>query len=234
MNGSPELLQQFHVSVGKYEVGKVATVLCPPSILVGQGAALFAGTHLHMGGQNCHAAEAGAYTGEVSAAMLARAGAAYVILGHSERRDGFGETCEQIREKVKAAHKAGLKAILCVGEHLADRAARRHIGVVRSQVEQSLPTGAHAGNTVIAYEPVWAIGSGQSARLDQIAEMHVAIAGGCAPEQHGISLLYGGSVKPETAGKIARIAHVDGFLVGGASLSVASFFAIAEAAGQNL
>lgn len=234
MNGSAELLQRFHAYPGWSDLKKVAAVLCPPFTIVGAGRDQLRDKPFALGGQNCNSAESGAHTGEISAEMLAQAGASYVILGHSERRNGFGENAKQVLKKVEAAHRASLTAILCIGEQQEDRNARRHVDVVLTQLEQSLPQGADCQNTIVAYEPVWAIGSGQSATLDQIAEMHAAIADWFAAKGNQIRLLYGGSVKSDTAGDIAAVSHVNGFLVGGASLSPQSLHAIAMASENAL
>ena len=179
-----------------------------------------------IGGQDCHFAEAGAHTGEVSAEMLADAGARYVIVGHSERRADHGETSTLVRQKAEAAQRANLIPIICVGESERDRRAKQHEAVVGDQLDHSLPT---SGDFVIAYEPVWAIGSGLTASLDDIAAMHAfirtRILNGATTR-----ILYGGSVKPENAKEILSLDDVDGALIGGASLKSDDFAAIIEAA----
>ena len=182
---------------------------------------------ISVGGQDCSAETAGAYTGDISAPMLADAGASYVILGHSERRQGHGETDAMVAAKATAAHAAGLVAIICVGETEAEREAGKQLDVVAAQVKGSLPPGAKPENTVIAYEPIWAIGTGKTATAEDVRAMHAhlrALAG------EGMRLLYGGSVKPANAGEILHTDNVDGVLVGGASLVAADFVAIARAA----
>jgi triosephosphate isomerase len=185
------------------------------------------------GGQDCHAEPGGAHTGDIAAAMLADVGARYVILGHSERRADHGESDATVAAKVKAAWGAGLTAIVCVGETLAQRDAGETLAVIAAQIDGSLPDGATAQNTVIAYEPVWAIGTGRTPTDAQIAELHDAlreqIAQRFPDEAHGIRLLYGGSVKPSNAAQIFAIGNVDGALVGGASLKAEDFSDIVAA-----
>jgi len=180
-----------------------------------------------LGGQDCHVAQSGAHTGDISAAMLDDAGARHVILGHSERRADHGESSGLVAAKAQAAHAAGLTAIICVGETEAERDAGTTLDVVLGQLRQSLPEAASAANTVIAYEPVWAIGTGRTPTLEQIAEVHDALR--AAVPDAETSLLYGGSVKPGNAAEIFALANVDGALVGGASLKAADFGAIIAA-----
>jgi triosephosphate isomerase len=189
-----------------------------------------------IGGQDCHAAPGGAHTGDIAAEMLADAGASHVITGHSERRADHGESDDQVRAKAEAAWRAGLTAIVCVGETEAERDAGRALEIVGGQLAGSIPDGATAGNLVVAYEPVWAIGTGRTASLDDIAEVHdflrarlVARFGPAIGE--AVRLLYGGSVKPGNAGELFAVSNVDGGLVGGASLKAADFSAIVAAAG---
>jgi triosephosphate isomerase len=188
-----------------------------------------------LGGQDCHAAAAGAHTGDVSAEMLADLGCSAVIVGHSERRADHGEDDPVVRDKAAAAHRAGLTAIICIGETLAERDGGATYGVLATQLYGSLPKGATAANTVIAYEPVWAIGTGRTATLEQIADAHdhirtVAGATAGAPDADALRILYGGSVNPDNAADILATAGVDGALVGGASLDAAKFWAIVTAA----
>jgi len=208
-------------------------LLCPPATLVARMAGALRGTAVAVGGQDCHAAAHGAHTGDVSAAMLADAGAGHVILGHSERRTDHAETDAQVAAKAAAAHGAGLTAIVCLGETEAQRDAGETLAVVARQLEGSLPAGATAANTVIAYEPVWAIGTGRTPTEAEIAEVHAALRAGLArlvpAEAAGIRLLYGGSVKPANAAAIFALPEVDGALVGGASLKAADFSAIVAA-----
>jgi triosephosphate isomerase len=187
---------------------------------------------IHIGAQNCHSADSGAHTGEISAKMLAGAGLSYVITGHSERR-AAAETDIDVQEKASAALRHGLTPIICVGESLAEREAGQAMQIVSAQLKHSLPT--HDGEIVIAYEPIWAIGTGRTAELSDIDAMHSAIRqllvqtfGEEAAAQ--IRILYGGSVKPENAREILGLEQVDGALVGGASLTADSFLGIATAA----
>ncbi|GGK35958.1 triose-phosphate isomerase [Salinarimonas ramus] len=215
--------------------GAVDLALCPPATLVHRMAERLAGSAVGVGGQDCHAKATGAHTGDVSAEMLADAGAAYVIVGHSERRADHGESDADVRAKLEAAHRAGLVAIVCVGETKEEREAGRALEIVRGQLDGSLVEGLTAARTVIAYEPVWAIGTGLVPTLDDIAEMHAAVrealaAKAEAAEVAAMRILYGGSVKPSNAAEILAVANVDGALVGGASLKASDFLAIASAA----
>jgi triosephosphate isomerase len=209
-------------------------LLCPPATLLAPVAAAIAGSGVALGGQNCHAAEKGAHTGEISAPMLKDAGCAYVILGHSERRTDQGETDADVRAKVLAAHKVGLCGIVCIGETLAQRDGGETLGVIARQIAGSLPDGLDTNSVVIAYEPVWAIGTGRTPTVAQVAEVHGHIRrllAGKAKDPATVRILYGGSVKPSNARELMRVADVDGALVGGASLVAADFWAIAEACG---
>jgi triosephosphate isomerase len=207
--------------------GRCDLLLCPPATLVAAFAARAAGSRVLIGGQDCHPAASGAHTGDIAAPMLADAGASHVIVGHSERRADHGETSAMVRAKALAALAAGLVPIICVGETLAEREAGKTLEVVGEQVRQSVPEGLGAETVVLAYEPVWAIGSGLTPTPDQISEVHQAIAGWLPV---GVRLLYGGSVKPANAGDILALPGVDGALVGGASLKAADFLAIAHQA----
>jgi len=210
-------------------------LVCPPATILAAVADAVAGSAVAVGGQDCHEAESGAYTGDVSAAMLRDAGASHAILGHSERRHGLGETDARVRAKTIAAHGAGLTAIVCIGETEAERDAGRTLDVLGAQIAGSLPeSGVDAANTVIAYEPVWAIGTGRTPTLDEVAAAHghiratlESMLGGDAA---AVRLLYGGSMKPENAADLLSVDNVDGGLIGGASLDAASFLAIAAAA----
>ncbi|WP_158045527.1 triose-phosphate isomerase [Skermanella pratensis] len=206
-------------------------LVCPPATLVNPVAGAVAGTPLAVGGQDCHPKESGAHTGDVSAAMLADAGAGFVIVGHSERRQNHGEDDALVAAKAAAVHAAGLVAIICVGETLEQREAGQALDVVASQIAGSLPSGADAANTVIAYEPVWAIGTGKTATAADVAEVHAHIRGtlaGRAGSPDAVRILYGGSVKPSNAAELMAVEDVDGALVGGASLVTDDFWAIAE------
>jgi triosephosphate isomerase len=199
-------------------------LVCPPATVLAQVAQALGGTPIGVGGQDCAPEPAGAHTGDISAGMLRDAGANFVILGHSERRHGHGETSTQVRAKADAARRAGLTPIICVGETEAERDAGRAREVVGAQVAESLPAG-FAG--VLAYEPVWAIGTGRTAGEDDVAAMHAYIRQQAGA---GIPILYGGSVKPGNAAALLAVPEVGGALVGGASLIAADFLAIARAA----
>jgi triosephosphate isomerase (TIM) len=199
-------------------------LVCPPATLLGTIAEKLAGSGIALGGQDCHPAPKGAFTGDISAEMLADLGCHYVIVGHSERRQAHGESDGLVREKAAAARRGGLTPVLCVGETLAEREVGVADSVVTAQLAGSSPVAPGDGELVVAYEPVWAIGTGLSAGLDDIAAMHAVIRSQLAP---GIRILYGGSVNPANAAAILALPDVDGALVGGASLSADSFWAIA-------
>lgn len=205
-------------------------VLCPPATLVAALAADALGAALEIGGQDCAVAASGAHTGDISAEMLADAGARWVIVGHSERRADHGETDALVRAKAQSAARAGLRAILCVGEALAIREAGNAEAYVAAQLEASLPDDLSA--LAVAYEPVWAIGTGRVAGLEDIAAMHARLRAVLAARGGGtVAILYGGSVKPDNAAEILAIPDVDGVLVGGASLKAADFTRIMAVAG---
>jgi triosephosphate isomerase len=208
--------------------------LCPPASLIHRMALALAGSSIAVGGQDCHPEPQGAFTGDVSAEMLADAGAKLVILGHSERRAGHGESDALVAAKARAALRAGLEPIICVGETLAEREARRTLAVITGQVAASTPPELAGHAFSIAYEPVWAIGSGLTPTLAEIEEAHVAIRDVLADgfEDTGLAapILYGGSVKPANAAEILAVSEVGGALVGGASLLAADFMAIVSAA----
>lgn len=206
-------------------------MVCPPATLIAQFAAAAAGSGLMIGGQDCHAEASGAHTGDISAEMLRDAGAVAVIVGHSERRADHQETDAQIRAKAMAAWRAGLTAIVCVGEQRTEREAGQTLEVVGRQIEGSVPDGATRANLVVAYEPVWAIGTGLTPTPPDVAEVHGFIRRQVT-ERFGeegacVRLLYGGSVKPSNAGELLTVAEVNGALVGGASLTAADFLGIA-------
>ena len=209
-------------------------LVCPPATLLGAVAAVLAGSTIAVGGQDCHAADKGAHTGDVSAPMLKDAGCRFVIVGHSERRADHGESDTTVRAKGEAALRAGLSVIFCIGETLAERDGGRTLEVVGRQIELSLPAGLVAGNFAVAYEPVWAIGTGRTPTVGQVAEVHGHIRRALAAktsDPRSVRLLYGGSVKPENAVALMAAGDVDGALVGGASLVAADFWAIARACG---
>ena len=211
--------------------GKAELMVCPPSTLLAQFAQGARGSGLAIGGQDCHAKAFGAHTGDIAAEMLADAGATAVIVGHSERRADHHETDDQVRAKAEAAWRAGLTAIVCIGETRAERGAEKTLDVVGRQLQGSLPDGAAADNLVVAYEPVWAIGTGLTPTPDDVALVHAFIRerliGRFGPDGGPIRILYGGSVKPANAGELLTIPHVNGALVGGASLKAEDFLGIA-------
>ena len=200
-------------------------LVCPPATLLSRVGEILAGSEIALGGQDCHAAPKGAYTGDISAEMLADLGCSYVILGHSERRHGHGETDAVVRGKITAAWRAGLVAILCVGETQRQRQAGEAVEVVSSQLAGSIPDNAAATTLIVAYEPVWAIGTGLTATIEDIAAMHAEIRSRLSA---GTCILYGGSVNPKNADAILGLAEVDGALVGGASLNADDFWTIAQ------
>jgi triosephosphate isomerase len=200
-------------------------LVCPPATLLSTVGGILAGSGVALGGQDCHPAPKGAYTGDVSAEMLADLGCSYVILGHSERRQGHGETDAVVRGKIAAAWRAGLAAILCVGETQRQREAGEAVEVVSSQLAGSIPDNAAADTLVIAYEPIWAIGTGLTATTEDIAAMHAEIR---SRIPSGTRILYGGSVNPKNAEAILSLPEIDGALVGGASLNAGDFWAIAQ------
>jgi triosephosphate isomerase (TIM) len=208
-------------------------LVCPPATLTSRAVALAAG-RVAIGGQDCHPESAGAFTGEISAEMLKDAGAASVIVGHSERRQYNGETDAVVAAKTRAAWRAGLFAIVCVGETEAQRGAGAALEVVASQLTASVPQGAQASGLAIAYEPIWAIGTGRTPTDAEILEMHRHIRDvltrTLGPQGRQIRILYGGSVKPANAAEILRIGDVGGALVGGASLKADEFCAIIDVA----
>lgn len=212
----------------------VDLLVCPPATLIAQFADAAKGSAVKVGGQDCHPKPSGAHTGDISAEMLADIGATAVIVGHSERRADHGETDKDVCAKALAALRAGLVAIVCVGETRAERDARSTLDVVRTQLSGSLPEGVSAANLVIAYEPVWAIGTGLTPTVADVAEVHGMIRaflrGRLKEEGDRVRILYGGSVKPSNAGELLAVANVDGALVGGASLKADDFLGIAAAA----
>lgn len=205
-------------------------LICPPATLVA-GALAAAGGKIAIGGQDCHARPSGAHTGDISAEQFAELGASYVIVGHSERRADHGETNLVVREKAQAALRAGLIAIVCVGETHLQRDAKQTLAVVGDQIAGSLPEGATAQNLVIAYEPVWAIGTGLTPTPADVAEVHGFIRRELVdllPGEGGkMRILYGGSVKPSNAAELMAVENVNGALVGGASLTAKDFLGIA-------
>jgi triosephosphate isomerase (TIM) len=235
MNGLAASLKEAVATAqgAKEAEGRVDVMLCPPATLIAQMRWATKDTPLLIGGQNCHAKASGAHTGDISAEMLKDAGASAVIVGHSERRAAHGETDETVRAKAEAARRAGLVAIVCIGESEAERNSAETIAVVSRQLYGSLPDGDPA-DLVVAYEPVWAIGTGRTPSEGDIAEVHAHIRAGLAtrfgPSGNAVRILYGGSMKPENAAAILKVADVNGGLVGGASLKAADFLGIVRAA----
>jgi triosephosphate isomerase (TIM) len=235
MNGSTAMLKEPRLLAAMMRDVKTKCdiLVCPPAILTRRIRGVLKGSKIKVGGQDCHAAASGAHTGDISAEMLLDAGAAYVIVGHSERRTNHKETDATIAAKAKAAHRAGLVAIICIGETLDQRKAGQTLAVLSEQLKGSIPEGANAANTVVAYEPVWAIGTGLTASTAEVAEAHTHVRNDIAKimgEEGGKTrILYGGSVKPSNAVELMGAANVNGALVGGASLKAADFIGIIKA-----
>ena len=235
MNGLAAQLPELEaIAAGARKYPGLDIALCPPATLLTRAAAAIANAPVILGGQDCHPDASGADTGDISAEMLADAGAKLVIVGHSERRADHGETDALVRKKAEAAWRAGLMAILCIGETRTEREAGRALDVIATQLGGSVPDGATPANLVIAYEPVWAIGTGLVATPGDIAEAHAHIRSGLIARfgkgAAEIGILYGGSVKPDNAGAVFSVQDVDGALVGGASLKASDFLAIITAA----
>lgn len=226
MNGLKASIAELDALLAQPPRPAARLLLCPPATLVAAFAQRAQGGAVEIGGQDCHWNAAGAHTGDISADMLADAGATHVIVGHSERRADHGETDAIVRAKAAAARRAGLIAILCIGETLAEREAGATLEVLARQLDGSVPPDAAPDHLVIAYEPVWAIGTGRTPTLEQVADAHGAIAARMGP---GFRILYGGSVKPDNAEALLGVPHVAGALVGGASLKAADLLAIADA-----
>ena len=233
MNGTADSLAEITALAAATKGAACDILICPPATLIAAMAAAAKGSAVMVGGQDCHANPSGAHTGDISAAMLKDAGAGHVILGHSERRADHGETDADVRAKADAAGAAGLIRVICVGETEAERDTGTTLAIIGRQLAGSIPDGATAADTVIAYEPVWAIGTGRTPTLDQIAEVHdfmrKTLTDRFGAEAKGMRLLYGGSVKPSNAAEIFATASVDGALVGGASLMAADFSQIVTA-----
>jgi len=208
-------------------------LICPPATLISALKDAAKGSKIGIGAQDCHAKVSGAHTGDISAEMLKEAGASYVIVGHSERRADHNESDGEVRAKAEAAWRAGLIAIICVGETRAQRDAGQTLSVIAGQLAGSLPEGANAKNTVLAYEPVWAIGTGLTPTTGDVAEVHgairLALAKRFKAEGEGMRILYGGSVKPSNAVELMGVPDVNGALVGGASLKAEDFYGIIAA-----
>jgi triosephosphate isomerase (TIM) len=235
MNGLVASAAELQAIIAASEpiAAKADLLICPPATLVLPFATRARGSVVAIGGQDCHPAPSGAHTGDISAEMLKDAGAWFVIVGHSERRADHGETDSVVNAKAHAAWRAGLTAILCVGETRAERDSGKALEVVGRQLAASVPDGATADNLVIAYEPVWAIGTGLTPTVKDVEEVHGFIRekliGRFPAEGSGIRILYGGSVKPSNAAELLAVKHVNGALIGGASLKATDFLAIAAA-----
>ncbi|MFP6748899.1 MAG: triose-phosphate isomerase [Alphaproteobacteria bacterium] len=236
MNGlkSAGLREAKKLAKGMGKVGKAGcdVLICPPATLLAPLRETLKGSRIAIGGQDCHGQAGGAHTGDISATMLKDIGCGYVIVGHSERRADHGESSREVRAKAVAAHGSGLRAIICVGETAAERKRGRTLAVIGKQLTDSLPKGCTAKNTVVAYEPVWAIGTGLTPTADDVAKVHGAIRTRLRRRFHdegaAMRLLYGGSVKGSNAAELMAVANVNGALVGGASLTAADFWPIVE------
>lgn len=235
MHGLRAALAEIEAMASSYDDSlreKLELVMCLPATLLAPAAPIAARAHIGLGGQDCHDEAAGAHTGDVSAEMLADVGAAYVIVGHSERRADYGESDILVRAKAEAALRAGLTPIVCVGETRMERDVGRAEDVVGLQIDASIPWSAAPERLVVAYEPVWAIGTGVTPTPQDVADIHRFIrsrldAGFGAGKGALVRVLYGGSVKPDNSAQLLRVANVDGALVGGASLKASDFMAIA-------
>lgn len=231
MNGTSADLAEVQALIAAFPAPSIDLLICPPATLLARMSTTKGDHALALGGQDCHANPAGAHTGEISAQMLQDAGASHVILGHSERRADQAQTDGMVRAKAVAAQAAGLIAVICIGETLSEREAGRTLEIVARQLANSTPDGATGANTVIAYEPVWAIGTGLIPSLNEIAEVHAKIRADLLARFGSAAFrsLYGGSVKPANAAEIFALPDVDGALVGGASLKATEFGAIISA-----
>ncbi|WP_339757543.1 triose-phosphate isomerase [uncultured Hoeflea sp.] len=241
MNGTRENLDQIKAiaeGLGPDLAGKIDALICPPATLLYVATAIAEQTPLSIGAQDCHDKKSGAYTGDISAEMIADCLGDYVLVGHSERRTLHSESNETVRAKAEAARDAGLIRVICIGETEAERKSGDTLKVLGSQLAGSVPDGATAADTVIAYEPVWAIGTGLTPTVADVTEAHAFIRSEMksrfAGEGASMRLLYGGSVKPDNAAELLAVANVDGALIGGASLKAADFLAICKACGSLL
>lgn len=236
MNGTQASLAEATALADMFCASNVDILLCPPATLITAMATTLKDSHIATGAQDCHSNVSGAHTGDISADQLADAGATYVITGHSERRADHSEGDADVRAKTQAACAAGLTAIVCVGETLEQREAGLALSVVHDQLKHSLPDDIDVSKLVVAYEPVWAIGTGKVPTLDEIAQVHAdmraTLRARFGDDADAIPLLYGGSVKPNNAADIFAVPHVDGALVGGASLKAADFSGIVTALEQ--
>jgi triosephosphate isomerase len=234
MNGFRSAIAELEKIIDGFDATlarRIDLLVCPPATLIAAFAARARGSQVLIGAQDCHPKASGAHTGDLSAEMLKDAGATAVIVGHSERRADHGETNALVRAKAEAARRAGLLAIICVGETRAEREAGKTLAVVAEQLAGSVPDGAGPASVAVAYEPVWAIGTGLTPTPADVAEVHAMIreelARRLGQAAAGIRVLYGGSVKPDNAAALLAVANVDGALVGGASLKAGDFLAIA-------
>ncbi len=234
MNGTGAALAEVQALAKAHPSPDCDILICPPAPLLHRAAQLVAGTAIAIGAQDCHDEPSGAHTGDTSAEMILDAGAQHVILGHSERRADHHETSEMVRAKARAAMQAGLSAIVCLGETLAQREAANTLDIIGGQLSESVPDLATGENLVIAYEPVWAIGTGRVPSPEQIGEVHGFLRARLEARfgpgvGRSVRLLYGGSVKGDNAAEIFAVPNVDGALVGGASLTAADFSPIVAA-----
>ncbi len=237
MNGIDSSLAELGAlreQLAEAPVAEADVMVCPPATLLSRAVEILAGTDVALGGQDCHPLPSGAHTGDISAEMLADAGATAVIVGHSERRIDHGENDALVKAKALAAYRADLTAIICIGETEAERRDGETLDVLKRQIQGSVPEEARAANTVMAYEPVWAIGSGLTPTLDDVAKVHGFIREVLGrllgqAESEATRILYGGSVKPTNAAELLFVPDVNGALVGGASLKTTDFYGILAA-----
>lgn len=234
MNGNAASLSELHTLHSLMPDNPPQVVICPPAPLLFRATEAARGTGIQIGAQDCHMQHNGAFTGDISSELIADTGATFVIVGHSERRDAHEERDRDVRKKAKSAWESGLTAIICIGETLEDHEANNTLDIIAGQLAGSLPDGANAANTVVAYEPIWAIGTGKVPTLPQIIEVHDFIRSKLTTRYGAdiadmIPLLYGGSVKPDNAQTIFKADNVDGALVGGASLKAEDFAPIIAA-----
>lgn len=236
MHGTSASMPELHAIANGFMQGldtETAALICVPATLLARAADVLESSPVKVGGQDCHVNDSGAHTGDISAPMLKDAGASFVIVGHSERRTDHAETDAIVHAKAEAAWRAGLIAIICIGETKAEREAGNTLSVLSRQIAGSVPASATPKNTVVAYEPVWAIGTGLTPTPQDVAEAHAHIRAELSKligeRASGMRILYGGSVKPSNARELLAIDNVNGALVGGASLKAADFLAIAEA-----
>jgi len=233
MNGLKASVAEFEAMLAGAPgvAGKADLLVCPPATLIAAFAEKARGSKVAVGAQDCHPKPSGAHTGDISAEMFGDAGASGIIVGHSERRADHGESDVLVRQKAEAIWRAGLTAIVCIGETLQQRNAGQTLDICRGQLNLSLPDGATSGNLVVAYEPVWAIGTGLTPTVGDVEQIHSFIRGVLTvrfnDEGKRIRILYGGSVKPSNAAELMAVANVNGALIGGASLKASDFLAIA-------